>query len=83
MKITNIKLVDEKFVAEVELTQKQLDFITSVGIGVLLQAGANMVAMEKMSSEDIFDDQEEKEINPKVVDEAVAPAPAVDNNELN
>jgi len=60
VKITNIKLIDEKFVAEVELTQKQLDYITSVGIGTLLQAGASMIAFE-MSSGEIFE-QEEKDV---------------------
>lgn len=81
MKITNIKLVEpSKFVAEVELTQKQLDYITSVGIGVLLQAGANMIAIEQGPNV-VFDSQEEeKEIKS---DETIIPTPAFDKNELN
>jgi hypothetical protein len=81
MKITNIKVLDEKIIAEVALTQKQLDYITSVGIGVLLQAGANMIAIEQ-GPDVIFDSQEEEEKEVKS-EEGVIPTPAVDKNELN
>lgn len=66
MKVINKELKEDKVLLTLELTKQQDDFITNVGLGVLIQQGA--MAFLDLPNE-VFQ-QEEKEIVPE------APKPA-------
>ena len=81
MKITKLTpLFQNKefdYTAEINLTKKQLEFITNVGLGVLLQAGA----MSFMFDEDVsFEEKDKEKAKEKAViegtSETIIPQPA-------
>lgn len=81
MRITNIKPLfqsgESKFVAEVLLTQDQLDYITSVGVGALLQAGASFLAMEGVNAEAMFD-KDDSVVGEQTPKDVTTPQPATE-----
>lgn len=62
MKITNITSSnDDEFTAEIKLSKKQLEFITNIGIGVLLQAGASSIMIDPEDNDDIIFNKKEED----------------------
>jgi len=83
MKITKLVPLFQSeydYTAEINLTKKQLEFITNVGLGVLLQAGSTVVMFDKDVPEAVFEDEKENKKDEKTViegtSETIIPQPA-------
>lgn len=63
MKITKLTPLSQSefdYSAEINLTKQQLEFITNVGLGVLLQAGAMQISFDNEANEIKFDTKDEE-----------------------
>jgi len=86
MKITKlVPLFQNKefdYTAEINLTKKQLEFISNVGLGVLLQAGAMSFMFGEEENDVVFEEKENKKEEKTIIEgtssEAIIPQPATE-----